>query len=282
VAHRNARTTVYARQLIVERRRAGWPPAQIAEQRGISRATVHKWIARHDAEGEAGLADRSSRPHTSPTRTCPQTEARVLELRTQIRRGAVSLAGDLGLVASTVGRTLHRHAVPRWPRSTRSPASRCGGGTAGSATNAPNPLTCSMSMSKSRPGSRRRAGGCTAAAKTAGAARSAAAASATTTSTWPSMTVPGWPTSKPCPTNATSPARSSSTVPWPGSDRGVAVLRVLTDNAKVYRVGQNWRAVCIALGLRRRFIKPGCPWTNGKAERFNWAAPNFPDGCYRS
>jgi len=50
--------------------------------------------------------------------------------------------------------------------------------------------------------------------------------------------------------------------------RGVAVHRVLTDNAKVYRVGQNWRAVCIALGLRRRFIKPGCPWTNGKAERF--------------
>jgi transposase InsO family protein len=27
--------------------------------------------------------------------------------------------------------------------------------------------------------------------------------------------------------------------------------------------------VCVALGLRRRFTKPGCPWTNGKAERFN-------------
>ena len=51
--------------------------------------------------------------------------------------------------------------------------------------------------------------------------------------------------------------------------QGVTVLRVLTDNAKVYRVGQNWRAVCVALGLRRRFTKPGCPWTNGKAERFN-------------
>ena len=47
------------------------------------------------------------------------------------------------------------------------------------------------------------------------------------------------------------------------------MLRVLTDNAKVYRVGRNWRAVCVALGLRRRFTKPGCPWTNGKAERFN-------------
>ncbi len=55
---------------------------------------------------------------------------------------------------------------------------------------------------------------------------------------------------------------------------GVTVLRVLTDNAKVYRVGRNWRAVCVALGLRRRFTKPGCPWTNGKAERFNRTLQN--------
>jgi transposase InsO family protein len=47
------------------------------------------------------------------------------------------------------------------------------------------------------------------------------------------------------------------------------VLRILTDNAKVYRFGGTWRAVCVGLGLRRRFIKPRCPWTNGKAEWFN-------------
>jgi transposase InsO family protein len=52
-------------------------------------------------------------------------------------------------------------------------------------------------------------------------------------------------------------------------ERGVQVLRILTDNAKVYRVGRNWRAVCVGLGIRRRFTRPGCPWTNGKAERFN-------------
>ncbi|WP_431927971.1 integrase core domain-containing protein [Amycolatopsis tucumanensis] len=23
------------------------------------------------------------------------------------------------------------------------------------------------------------------------------------------------------------------------------------------------------MGLRRRYIRPGCPWTNGKAERFH-------------
>ncbi|MCX6465095.1 MAG: integrase core domain-containing protein [Pseudonocardiales bacterium] len=52
-------------------------------------------------------------------------------------------------------------------------------------------------------------------------------------------------------------------------EHGVIVARILTDNAKVYRVGHNWQAVCNALGIRRRFTKPGCPWTNGKAERLN-------------
>jgi hypothetical protein len=36
----------------------------------------------------------------------------VLAARTEIRRGAVYLAGELGLVASTVGRILARHGVP--------------------------------------------------------------------------------------------------------------------------------------------------------------------------
>ena len=44
---------------------------------------------------------------------------------------------------------------------------------------------------------------------------------------------------------------------------------MLTDNAKSYRVGKAWIAVCAQLGIARRFIKPGRPWTNGKAERFN-------------
>ncbi len=45
--------------------------------------------------------------------------------------------------------------------------------------------------------------------------------------------------------------------------------RVLSDNAMVYRHGTDWGWVCSAWQLKRRFTKPGCPWTNGKAERFN-------------
>jgi transposase len=69
VARRKARTTVYARRLIVERHQGGWAAAQVAEQLGVSRATVHKWIARHRADDDAGLEDRPSRPDISPTRT---------------------------------------------------------------------------------------------------------------------------------------------------------------------------------------------------------------------
>jgi transposase InsO family protein len=50
---------------------------------------------------------------------------------------------------------------------------------------------------------------------------------------------------------------------------GIRVRRVLTDNALVYRRGTDWGWVCSAWQLKRRFTKPGCPWTNGKAERFN-------------
>ena len=50
---------------------------------------------------------------------------------------------------------------------------------------------------------------------------------------------------------------------------GVIVRRVLTDNALSYRRGDAWIAACTRLRIGRRFIKPGRPWTNGKAERFN-------------
>ena len=37
--------------------------SSLAEVYGVSRKTVYKWLARHEAEGIAGLADRSRTPH---------------------------------------------------------------------------------------------------------------------------------------------------------------------------------------------------------------------------
>jgi transposase InsO family protein len=41
----------------------------------------------------------------------------------------------------------------------------------------------------------------------------------------------------------------------------------MTDNAWAYRY--SLREVCATLDTRQIFIKPHCPWQNGKAERLN-------------
>lgn len=103
MGHRHARLSVFARKLIVERHQGGWSAARVAEQLGVSRESVYKWLRRYAHEGEAGLQDRSSRPNTTPTRSSTEVENEVLELRRRERRGPVFLAGELGPVASTVG-----------------------------------------------------------------------------------------------------------------------------------------------------------------------------------
>lgn len=105
MAHANARLTVHGRRLIIERARAGWKQAHIAAAMGVSRRCVKRWIERYRAEGEAGLVDRSSRPHISPTRTSPGREEAVLELRQRERIGREEIAARLGMSAPTVSWT---------------------------------------------------------------------------------------------------------------------------------------------------------------------------------
>jgi transposase InsO family protein len=51
-----------------------------------------------------------------------------------------------------------------------------------------------------------------------------------------------------------------------GIDR---VERLITDNAFSYRHGKALRDLLAERGICHKFIKPHCPWQNGKAERFN-------------
>src|SRR5262245_52638156 len=102
MAHGNARLTVYGRQLIVQRHRQGWRQAHIAAAMGVSRKCVKTWIDRYEAEGVDGLRDRSSRPHSTPTRTPAEVEQKVLTLRAQERRGQDWLGPELDLPARTV------------------------------------------------------------------------------------------------------------------------------------------------------------------------------------
>lgn len=113
VSHGSARTTLHGRLLIVQRFEAGWPQSHIAAAMGVSRKCVKTWIDRYAAEGEAGLRDRSSRPHRMPTRTSARVEQAIVDLRLQQRRGPEWIGAELGVPARTVSRVLARRGIPR-------------------------------------------------------------------------------------------------------------------------------------------------------------------------
>ncbi|MFF5086792.1 helix-turn-helix domain-containing protein, partial [Streptomyces niveus] len=96
MSHRNARLTVHGRRLLVERVLAGRPVAHVAAEMGISRPTAHKWVRRWRTEGDAGLADRSSRPRTTPLRTSAAVETRVCRLRADRKLGPARIGPILG------------------------------------------------------------------------------------------------------------------------------------------------------------------------------------------
>src|SRR5436190_12605841 len=68
--HANAALTPRARlrlaRLIVENE---WSIPRAAERYDVSWKTAKKWADRYEAEGPAGMADRSSRPHRQPNQT---------------------------------------------------------------------------------------------------------------------------------------------------------------------------------------------------------------------
>jgi transposase InsO family protein len=90
--------------------------AELCRRFGISRETGFQYLRRYREAGEAGLRDRSRRPHTSPQRTAPAIEARILDLREVHPWGGRKLARrlrDLGVAnvpaVSTVTEVLRRH-----------------------------------------------------------------------------------------------------------------------------------------------------------------------------
>lgn len=114
----------------------GAPVAEVARQYGTSRQSVHSWLRRFEAEGINGLADRSRRPKTSPTRLASDIEAVICELRrSHPRWGPRRIAYELQARGvpnppgrSTVYRVLvrnglvqhqeqnHRRSYKRWQR----------------------------------------------------------------------------------------------------------------------------------------------------------------------
>src|SRR6266852_1981017 len=54
---------------------------EVARDLGISRRTMHRWLARYEGDGLEGLNNRSHRPAHCPHQTSPALEAMALEMR---------------------------------------------------------------------------------------------------------------------------------------------------------------------------------------------------------
>ncbi|MFJ8795489.1 IS481 family transposase [Streptomyces sp. NPDC102462] len=112
--HRNAPLTETGRlrlaRCVVE---DGWPLRRAAERFQVSPTTAQRWADRYRELGEAGMADRPSRPHRSPRRTPTRTERRIIKVRVLRRWGPARIAGLLRLNPATVHRVLTRFGLAR-------------------------------------------------------------------------------------------------------------------------------------------------------------------------
>ena len=115
-SHINARTTPYARARMVARREAGVPVCEIAAAFEVSQRTVFKWLARFKAEGEAGLANRSSRPRRSPRAVAARYREAALLMRRTFRMTGEAIAEALRLSRSSVARWLAEAGLSRLAR----------------------------------------------------------------------------------------------------------------------------------------------------------------------
>jgi len=276
MAHANARLTPRGRLLLIERViEQRWEVAHAARAMGISRQCAHRWIKRYrDAGPDAGIAvlqDRSSRPHHSPRATSPQVEDRVLALRREQRRGQDWLGPELGVPARTVSRILRRNAVPYL----RECDPMTGEVIRASKTTAvryerehPGEL---VHVDVKKIGRIPDGGGWRAHGREMGKTHAQKKARI------------GYDYIHSMVDDHTRLAYSEAHDDERGTTcagfllraaayfaaHGVRIERVLSDNHFSYRNSSDFIEAVAAIGARQKFIKPHCPWQNGKVERYN-------------
>lgn len=261
--NRSSRTTFQTRLLIVGRYRSGWPQAHIAAAMGISRKCVKTWLDRYAAEGEAGLEDRSSRPHSTPTRTPAAVEEQVVALRRAERRGRDWIADRLGLPARTVSRVLARHGMPHLSmldpmtglviRSSKATAVRY-------ERAAPGEL---VHMDVKKLGKIPDGGGWRAHGRADGNRdRKNRTGFDYVHSLVDDHSRLAYAEILPDEKGTTCAGFLARAATYFAAHGITHIERLMTDNAWAYK--HSLKGVCADLGIRQIFIKPHCPWQNGK------------------
>jgi transposase InsO family protein len=253
--HPNAKTTPYARALLVERIRClRWSVDDAAQATGVSRRTAYRWLARERSEGSAGLRDRSCRAHRIPHRTSRLRTERIERLR-RGRRTAAQIAARLAMPRSTVAAVLKRGGLERLSRLTPKPA------VVRYERQRPGEL---LHLDTKKLGRFRRAGHRVGARGRVHRSRRAG---------WEFLHVCvddhsrlAYVETLPDECAATSIAFLRRAVRWL-RQQGIRAQRVMTDNGSGY-IAKDFAATCHELGLRHLRTRPYTPRTNGKAERF--------------
>jgi transposase InsO family protein len=253
--HQNARLTPLGREHMVNMVLRGQTPKAVSAAVGVCPRTVGKWVDRFNAEGLAGLQDRSSRPDRLRQPT-PQAVIDRIEVLRRQRLTGKAIAAETGVSAATVSRVLKRLGLNK--------------------LNALEPAEPVRRYQRDRPGElihidikklgRFDRTGHRITGRQTGIASSRAS---------------GWEFVHVCIDDASRIAfsqikldqRERSAVAFLKAavayyaSLGVIVECVMTDNGSCYR-SFAFRDACQRLGLKHIRTKPYTPRTNGKAERF--------------
>ncbi|AZX15557.1 FAD-dependent oxidoreductase [Bordetella pertussis] len=252
--HKHARLTFLRRLEMVQQLIAHQVCVpEAARAYGVTAPTVRKWLGRFLAQGQAGLADASSRPTVSPRAIVPAKALAIVELRRK-RLTQARIAQALGVSASTVSRVLARaglsHLADLEPAE---PVVRY-------EHQAPGDLL-HIDIKKlgriQRPGHR-----------VTGNRRDTVEGAG-----WDFVFVAIDDHARVAFTDIHPDERFPSAVQFLKDAvayyqrLGVTIQRLLTDNGSAFR-SRAFAALCHELGIKHRFTRPYRPQTNGKAERF--------------
>lgn len=251
-SHKNARTTFAGRKLLIERiRTMGLMPAALAA--GISPRTARKWLGRFRESGEAGLIDRSSRPHMTRSTVDDGLRVRIEQLR-RARTPMRTIARVAGRSVATISRVLATLGL--------------------SSLKALEPKAPVVRYERSTPGEMLHM-------DTKKLGRIVRPSHRVTGNRRDSVEGAGWEVAH----VAIDDHSRAGFVQMHADEKkiaavdflkaavahyaalGVRIQRVLTDNGSAYR-SRLFARTCEALGIKHSFTRPYRPQTNGKAERF--------------
>jgi len=274
VVHRNAPLSETGRlrlaRCVVE---AGWPLRRAAERFQVSPTTAARWAARYRQHGPAGMADRSSRPRSSPARTPQRAERRIVGLRVSRRLGPARIAYRLGMHPSTVHAVLARYGCPplaHLDRATTVPVRRY-------ERDRPGEL---VHVDARKLGNIPDGGGWRTAGRAQGKRhRNQTARTASNRYGQPLLGYSYLHTaiddhSRLACTEILEDERKETAAAFLGRAHawyeaaGITIERVLSDNGACYR-SRNWAAACADLRITHKRTRPYRPQTNGKVERFH-------------